>query len=46
MAGELSCDRVGFGYGPGTTALAVPKLRIGAGERVAVLVRPGLGRPP
>lgn len=44
MAGDLSCDRVGFGYGPGTTALAVPKLRVGAGERIAVLGPSGSGK--
>lgn len=44
LAGDLSCDRVGFGYGPGTTALAVPSLKIGAGERVAVLGPSGSGK--
>ena len=44
LTGDLRCEDVEFGYGSEMTTLAVPSLRIGAGERVAVLGPSGSGK--
>lgn len=44
LTGGLSCDQVSFGYVPTGPSLALPSLRIGPGERVAVLGPSGSGK--